>query len=148
MGMDLIGVGFTIRTDRKCDLDAIGRAIEALPDERLDDADFIDALDPSGAGMDFTPEELRDYLNQGAEEFDSASLGHRMSIAYPVQGTALLFIWTGGGSWGDDPFDGFTPLCYFINLCSMVDDVREAAGFVCGGLPGARLVMLYAGSGE
>ena len=147
MGMDLIGTGFTIRTDRKCDLDAIGRAIDAIPDERLRDDDFISALDPSGGWMPENIDDVRGVLKAGAREYDSAMDGHRMSLAYPVRGTALLFVWAGGGSWGDDPFEGFSELCSFIELCSLVGEVGAAAGFVCGGLPSATTVARYAAAG-
>jgi hypothetical protein len=152
--MDLIGVGFTRNQNVKCRIDLIDLAIDGIPDETLRDEAFLNAIDPAGildrAGdpehVDFT-DFVRETLKNGAREYDSAVSGHRMSTDFYIQGTPLEFVWAGGGSWGDDPFDGFSDLCVFINFCPSDDGVRELAGYVCGGLPGAALVALYADEG-
>ena len=152
MGMDLIGAGFTRRSDKKCSVDAIDAIINAIPDDTLRDEEYLSALDPNGvldrAGdpehVDF-PDFVRDILKSGAREYDSAISGHRMSTDYYIQGTPLEFVWTGGGSWGDDPFEGFSDLCLFIDLASQNETIREASGFVCGGLPGALMIAHFGG---
>ena len=143
MGMDLVGAGFTRRNDVKCDIDAIDAIINAIPDEKLEDEAFLNAIDPSGylgSDMDDSWEGVRDALKEGAREFDSALMGHRMSTSFTIAGSPLEFVWAGGGSWGDDPWDGFTSLCYFINFAEQDIHVRYASGFVCGGLPSKLLI--------
>jgi hypothetical protein len=139
IGMDLIGVGYTRRSDKTVDRAAVEAAIDAIPEERLLYGSFLDAIDPSEHLSDErpAPAEVRAYLKRGALEYASS---HRMAVEYQMRGTALVFVFAGGGSWGDDPFDGFDDLCGFVNLCEMVDAVADAAGFVCGGLPSAKLV--------
>jgi len=154
MGMDLIGVGFTHNRNVKCSSDAIENAINSIPDATLLDEGFLNRIDPSGylgdgggsgdpEHVDY-PDYIRDFLKEGAQEYDSAVSGHRLTTYYEIGGTPLSFTWTGGGSWGDDPFDGFTPLCYFIALLELDPGIAQLAGFVAGGLPNATIVNEYA----
>lgn len=150
MGMDLVGAGFTRNSAVECDLDAIDRAIDLIPDETLRDEDFLRLIDPSerlyslDPDDDDFPSDVRDNLKSGAREFDSAVTGHRMSLSYYINGTPLEFVWTGGGSWGDDPYDGWSDLILFVEFADAVEGVAQLAGYVCGGLPDASVVAQYA----
>jgi hypothetical protein len=153
MGMDLIGVGFTRRNDRECSVEKIDALIDAIPDDKLRDEDFLSAIDPSEAVLNpdwedaAVPDYVRDALKQGALEYGSALSGHRSSLDFGIPGTPLEFIFAGGDSWGDDPFEGWSELVLFLSLAEHDAALAEAAGFVCGGLPDAATVARYAGGG-
>jgi hypothetical protein len=144
MGMDLIGAGFTRNSAVECKIDLIDVAIDLIPDASLEDETYLNLIDPAGNFDTVEPEEIRDYLKSGAREYDSAVSGHRMAISYYINGTPLEFVWAGGGSWGDDPFDGFTELCYFTNFAEVDEGIAQLAGYVCGGLPNATTIAEYA----
>ena len=148
MGYDLIGAGFTRRNDKGCDLDAIDALIDAIPDEKLRDEEYLNTIDPADSVLNIvadhpdTPALVRDALKEGAREYDAADSGH-MSVDFLFPGTSLGFVFAGGGSYGDDPYEGWSELMLFLNFAEHESAVAEAAGFVCGGLPSAFLLDQY-----
>jgi hypothetical protein len=138
--MDLLVYGFTTRTPEHFDQAALNTALAALTDEMLDGT--FGHLDPSG-GVE-SVEELREYLTSGAEVYGSILSGdHRMASDFLIPGTDLFFTVTGGGSWGDDPYDDWYALGIFLNACDQFHQIAEAAAFVCAGLPTTDEQMLH-----
>jgi len=133
--MDLVGVGFTHDKGRGCDPAVFGPVAAAvaagLTDDELEAMEFITA--PEGFG---TREELVDLLVRAAEEYASTVAGHRSTVHYGIPGTSLEFVFAGGGSWGDDPYDGFSDLVVFVDACDQFPVLAAASGLVCQGLPG------------
>jgi len=149
MGMDFISASFTHDTSKPCDVMAIGALLDGITDGQLHDPDFLGALDPSAHfdedcqdEPDF-PEEVRDTLKAGAAEYAALIEGSRWSMARTIPGTTLEFVTAGGSSWGDDPFEGFSELCLFIDALDALPDVAQAAGFVCGGLPDVPTITFH-----
>lgn len=163
MGMDFISAGWTTDSNYKTDEESVNRWIDDLSDfavlTRLDQLDESGAFEwevhltePDEHGAEFpidehheddgayeenkrTAQEIRDTLKVGAAvAFDSDG---RLSNAWPIPGTSLVFNLMGGGSWGDDPFDGYTPLVMFIDALEIWPDLKELTGVVCGGIPDA-----------
>jgi hypothetical protein len=138
MGMDLITTAWT-QENGKTDADAVRAIIASLTDDEI--TSQTEVLDPSGRlGFSDFPddeaEELRAWISNGADVYLNVD-ELRLHDCYPLPDTGLWFYVVGGGSWGDDPFDGFTDLTTFIEACSIWPELAEAAGFVCGGLPKA-----------
>lgn len=130
MGMDIIGVGYTVDTKRETlQKEAVEAFIAAMPE--IDDDDPI-SWDPSGIISDL--DNWRHMLRKGAEEFVYTAEESRMVVDFPVGDTGNTFVFTGGGSWGDDPFDGFTNLCLFINLLDESPELRALTNYVGGGI--------------
>ena len=146
MGMSLVGVGFTVDTERECKTDEVIRFIHGLADEEFDD-ELLGMIDPSGGYLE-DADQAREALKSGAQEFSSARDGHRSTMYYTIPGTHLVFVWAGGGTWGDDPFDGFTDLCIFVEYAAVSKQVADLAGFVSGGLPHVDTIKKHLIEGE
>ncbi len=120
MGMDLIGTSYvTIVSGSPMPSDAeavsaLRRTVFSLPEETLIEAanywNFDDVDDESGGISDA----LLDQALSGWQDVADAILsGHRFHTV--VAETSEFYIsWAGGGSWGDDPYDGWTDLCVFL----------------------------------
>lgn len=150
MGMDLIGAGFTVDISKTpCDLDAINALIDGLTDEQLNDDEFLNRVDPSDYltySMDEEediPRAVRDGLKVAATEYERTVAGHRMTADYQIPETSLWFFFAGGGSWGDDPYDGWNDLCIFTNFCEVNESIAHIAGYVSGGLPHPDVINGY-----
>jgi hypothetical protein len=136
MGQDLISAGWTIDTERTNDVVGVAAF---LADISMDDLlANIEALDPSG-GLDMSDynevvaNELRDELLSGAEVVLDG--GNRMSAVWDIPETSLAFVITGGGSWGDDPFEGFSSLVMFLAALTIWPELKTMTNVVCEGLP-------------
>lgn len=140
MGMDLLTYGFTVRSPKHYDAEAVKATLAALTDEWIEEN--FDDLDPSGGAE--SVEETRTLLERGFEEYDAIFKGdHRMSAGYDVPGTDLFFTITGGGSWGDDPYDYWYDLGIFLNAAHLIPALAEATALVCWGLPDAATMAKY-----
>lgn len=129
MGMDLIGIGYTV--DRQAKLSAVNAKLIVLM-LRTEIEPQWELIDIDGSCE--TPEEVFSSVMKGAEVFaqrDSA----RMSIGFPIPGhDDRDFYFAGGGSWGDEPFDGFNDLCNFISACQVVPGLGQSLGVLGGGI--------------
>lgn len=131
MGMDLIGAGFTVDTRREpVNLSAVLAYIEGM--EEPDPNEPI-SWDPAGLIMS-DDDDWRAMLRTGVEEYVAVNNASRLVVDFPVGETGNTFVFTGGGSWGDDPFDGFTPLLLFINLLDEDAALRALTNYVGGGV--------------
>jgi len=152
MGQDMISAGWTSTRSRDVDEEQAKRFFDRLSTEQV--LSQLDRLDASG-GFE-APEtdddlnildneenralatEMRDMLKFGASvAFDSEA---RMSNVWEIPGTTLSFTVMGGGSWGDDPFDGYSALVMFIDSLNVWVGLRALTDVVCGGLPHADLI--------
>jgi hypothetical protein len=133
--MDLIGASWTYDTTKPpVDKDAFYALIHSI--EYPEDEPI--PWDHSGTVSDGNVDDWRNLLMDGAQEYEDAIGGHRMSIEWSVgDRDDRSFVFTGGGSWGDDPFDGFTPLTLFLNA---VDEEH-------GGITGAQALTNFIGGG-
>lgn len=140
MGMDLLTIGYTTTLVPDYSTEAVLALVEGLPREWLEE--HMDVIDSSGCYD--TLEELRTAITAGAGEFDALLSGsHRMGADYPIPGTTLFFTVSGGGSWGDAPYDGWSELVIFIETCAQSPELAEATGFVCYGIPDAATAAAY-----
>jgi hypothetical protein len=140
MGMDLLTYGFTTRSPKHYSDEAVKAILAALTDEWIEEN--FDDLDPSGGTE--SVEEARTLLDRGFEEYSAILKGdHRMAADYFVPGTELFFTITGGGSWGDGPYDNWYDLGIFLNACHLLPALAEAAMLVCWGLPDAATMAKY-----
>jgi len=132
--MDLVGVGFTRDKGGECDPAVVGSVAAAVVAGLTDDE--FEGIGFAAAPEEFdTREDLVDLLVRAAEEYASTVAGHRSTVHYGIPGTDLEFVFAGGGSWGDDPYDGFTDLVVFVEACDLFPALAAAFGFVCQGLP-------------
>jgi hypothetical protein len=130
MGMDLIGIGYTIDPRKDTiQMDAVKEFVAALPE--IDDNDPI-SWDPSGIISD--TDDWRWMLERGAKEYLDTADASRLVIDFEIGRTGNTFVFTGGGSWGDDPFDGYTYLCLFTNLLDENEELRALTNYVGGGI--------------
>ena len=145
MGADLIGAAFTTDSSVDCSLDHIKDYIRAIPAERLMSEEFLITIDPSGRwdGEDIDADTVRDTLISGADEYLAATNGHRYAVGIPIPGTSLWFHFVGGSSWGDDPFEGYTDMCMFVDAVDALGLSAEETGLVCGGLPDPANALRY-----
>lgn len=167
MGMDLISAGWTTTRERKTDEEAVARYIGDLSDfailaniDRLDESGrwCVHLGDPDHAGAKFpieeghedtgaveenkqTAQEIRDALLAGAEVMTDSNI--RMSNVWSIPGTTLDFTVMGGGSWGDDPFDGYTDVCMLTVALDLWPGLRTMTDVVCGGLPSADVIAAH-----
>jgi hypothetical protein len=139
MGADMIVVGFVVDTATQpdtpyrvpvVDAEAAKAVLAAMSDETL--LSLVEHIDPSGAMEMIAPDEdligdLRDALNDGADEVAAAARGHRYSSWWEHPVSHRAFVLAGGTSWGDDPFEGFDNLCYTLNLCHAPEGAEFAA---------------------
>lgn len=140
MGMDLLTYGFTTRNPKHYSAEAVKATLAALTDNWIEDN--FDDLDPSGGTEDIA--EARRLLEDGADSYRLILNGdHRMAADYLIPGTDLFFTITGGGSWGDDPYDGWYALGIFLNATHLLPALAEAAALVCWGLPDAATMAKY-----
>jgi len=140
MGADLVGIGFTHDRRITCAEEALLAVVSAIRDEVLTD-EVLGFIDPAGAydGEDLPA--IREALAEGAVEYLSAICQHRMAVGYDIPGTELTFVFAGGATWGDDPFDGFAALCLFVRAAEVFADLGDRAGLVCGGLPDPATIL-------
>lgn len=156
-----ISAGWTTDSSRKVDEEAVNKWIDDLSDfailtraDLLDEAGIFDwevwTAAPDETGAEFpidenheddgayeenkrTAQEIRDTLKFGATvAFDSEA---RVLNCWDIPGTSLMFNLMGGGSWGDDPFDGYSALVMFLNSLEFWSELKELTSVVCGGLP-------------
>ena len=140
MGMDMLTIGYTTRPVPEYSKEALLAIVSAFTTKWLEEN--IDAIDESGCYE--SVDELRRAIDQGAEEFDALATGsHRMGVNYGIPGTTLWFTVSGGGSWGDDPYEGWSELGIFIRTCIQSPELAEAAGFICYGIPDATTAAAY-----
>jgi hypothetical protein len=133
--MDLITVGWTMDNTKKGDFDKAKELIATwVPSrERIDEM-----LEDVTGGL--TEEELdegetllsvlKNYLLAGLEVYFT---NDRMVNSYHISGDYFFHI-AGGGSWGDDPFDGWSGLVAFLDACDWNEELAEAAGYIGGGI--------------
>ena len=145
MGMDLIMVGWT--QNRKSTDKA---ELVALIDELLDttllarkhELDESGLLEVESESEDEDPRILREWLKDGADTYAEMD-ARRVAQSWVIPETDLRFMTAGGGSWGDDPFDGWSSLCMFLAACEVFPALGEAAGYVCGGLPSPSIAAAH-----
>ena len=162
MGMDLITATFTtknfLRLPIKYDdlLTQVTEAVRALDEKQLradlikidpggylgDTLELVDEDDEDGEddGFDTVTAELEAGGEVYASIFASDSY-FRLEAIHEFVGMdeegdpdLRLLVIAGGGSWGDDPFDGFNSLCYFISACEIYPDLAERVGFLGAGV--------------
>lgn len=144
MGLNLLTVGWTVDTNYRTDEQAVRKFIADLP--VADIIENTDVLDPSGQfdttdDDDELAEEFRGLLMTG---FETATNPHtRMSNGWRLPETNLIFTIMGGGSWGDDPFDGYGALVMFIAAVEIWPELAGLTDIVCGGLPTATQISQY-----
>lgn len=129
MGMDLITVAYT-STERGIDADAAKTIISTLTAEEIQAIDRLADLSWLGTDGD---EEVLDLLRAGADVAGNLD-DLRLAVTYKIGDTDRWFYLAGGGSWGDDPFDGYTALCAFLCACETVPRLAEACDFLGGGI--------------
>lgn len=149
MGADLITVAYTMRSKELSAEEAeaaLTAQLEAVRDalDRIDHNDERDVRDLDERGYDEDGVDgLLDILLAG---WSAHSDNWRYSNQYPIptaqkEDERLWFIIAGGTSWGDDPFEGFSDLCFLINAADAVPELGEALGLLGGGIviPGREL---------
>ena len=151
MGMDLIGAGWTIDTDHlkvSGDDEHAGTAAVAEFMRTLGGTTILSHMDQLDYSGRFEGEDdadlidiVRTTIQQGYEV--SIEYGGRATNTWDIPGTNLMFVYMGGGSWGDDPFDGFDALTMFLIACEVWPDLGEKVGFVCAGLPDISTMILH-----
>lgn len=122
MGMDMIGVGFTVDQNKQWQEDKVKEAIAQI---NFEDMEEISKWDYAGL-FDFTEwdeEECRDYMTEGFKVAQEI-LNYRATVTFTITDTTY-FVFAGGGSWGDDPFEGFTELDVFLNYVDFHPEVRK-----------------------
>lgn len=130
MGADLISVTWT--SEGRPDYKRVTERIAELPETTLDyllatsqTLGYIDAGDY---------DEVRDVLRDGFTQYELSVLGdHRFTNVHPVS-TGALVCTSGGDSWGDDPYEGWSNLCAFLDACEEDDELARAAGFIGWGI--------------
>jgi len=156
MGQDFISAGWTSTRSRKTDEEQVKQFLDRLSTEEV--LTHIERLDPQGrfeteieydddlaildtAGNNAAAQEVRDALKYGASvAFDSDG---RLGNLWEIPGTTLGFTVMGGGSYGDDPFEGYTDVVMLIDSLGIWDGLRDLTDVVCGGLPHADVVAAH-----
>lgn len=139
MGQDLITVTWATDPTRTIDEDAVRAFIAAIDLDNLTPA-LDAALGNYGLDEDDS-DSIRDRLTEGFEQYKLVRIGHhRYATSLPVPrtgGRPPLWLHTAGGaSWGDDPFEGYTDLCVFLEVIDSEDPaLQEAAAFAGYGVP-------------
>jgi len=135
MGMDIIGVtyaalpGFDPDTIAEKAEEIIRRALFALPQERVEEIEeeysyLLDDLDDDDT-EDENREALVGYAMAGFDDYHMGRTGgHRFHAFVASSPDDYHIIFAGGGSWGDDPWEGFSSLCFFLHLASMSEHMR------------------------
>ena len=155
MGMDFISAGWTITRSHEPDEEQVKQFLDRLSTEQV--LSQIDRLDPRGMyewdepetrrpqhprhrGEPVMAQEVRDTLKFGASvAFDTDS---QMSNNWQIPGTTLGFVMMGGGSWGDDPFDGYSAVVMLIEA-STSGRAEALTNVICGGLPSVDVIEQY-----
>lgn len=154
MGMDFLSVGWTTSRAIETDEEQVKHFLDKLGTEQV--LSQIDTLDPGGMYEWDTDDdcqildneenrvvaqEVRDTLKFGASvAFDPNS---RMANTWQIPGTSLDFTVMGGGSWGDDPFDGYSAVVMLMEALHIWPELKQLTGVICGGLPSAEVIAAW-----
>jgi hypothetical protein len=149
MSQAFISAGWTIDMAREPDEEQVKQFIDRLSTEQVlsqigrfdpagqydwdepDSDDDLNILDTE-ANLDMA-QEVRDTLKFGASVvFDTDT---QMSNTWAIPGSTLGFVIMGGGSYGDDPFDGYSAVVMFIESLNVWTGLRGLTNVICGGLP-------------
>ena len=128
MGMDLIGVGYTVDTPEEPSV-VLAQLVVGLHRESIETA--WEQIDEDGKWDE--PGLVFDSVMAGTVWFGERN-AMRMSVSYKVPGhDNRRFYFAGGGSWGDEPFEGFDHLCMFLNACAVIPKLGRSLGVLgCG----------------
>jgi hypothetical protein len=65
---------------------------------------------------------------------DCLTGGPRWLVTWDILSGKAVFHTVGGTSWGDDPFDDWDDLLFFVNVASVTPALAEAIGFLGWGV--------------
>lgn len=122
MGAELLLAVWTTTGD--CDTERMRTAIEAM------DKDVvlgIDAYEESAADV---YERLLSAVDDYAMILDGSHRYGDLRAAGPDRFVAI----SGGASWGDDPYAGWSELCLLLDACGASEGLASAAGYIGGGV--------------
>jgi len=157
MSKAFISAGWTTIQSKVPDEEQVKRFIDRLSTEQV--LSQMNRLDPQGqydwdepdSDDDLnildteenlaTAQEVRDTLKFGASvAFDADAQTYNV---WEIPGTTLGFHIMGGGSYGDDPFDGYSAVVMFIDSLDIWHGLRGLTDVVCGGLPHADVIAQH-----
>lgn len=135
MGAEFIGMGMTVRD--KFNL-GVEEATTVVQEYAQQINEKIDLIDSAGAytldSYDSESAALEAILASIVEGAVWAHGDSRGASYWPIPGTDLVFLTSGGWSWGDPPFEEYDGAVLAGDACSEIPELGAKLGILGGGI--------------
>jgi hypothetical protein len=131
MGAELIGVGFTVDPEKYNTDNWSIHIARTLFSGRLTETDRH-MIDYSFENLEREAQYV-DVLVEAVDFLSTPRESLRFATETKIGDTGLVYLWFGGTSWGEDPFDPYTALCVLLDVLDNHPELAVETPFVgCG----------------